>query len=95
VVPKRIGRKSGMLEITGGNSYYGGEEFFEGPMFGGSSPATFEDVLRSIRRMPRNDQVLANLMLFTRTGDVIERSGRTGTRAVVNGGVMVEVQGIG
>ncbi|HSJ21497.1 MAG TPA: hypothetical protein VK964_13055 [Nocardioidaceae bacterium] len=95
VVPKRIGRKSGMLEIAGGNSYYGGEEFFEGPMFGGSSPATFDDVLRSIRRMPRNDQVLANLMLFTRTGDVIERSGRTGTRAVVNGGVMVEVQGIG
>jgi hypothetical protein len=91
VVPKRIGRKSGMLEVTGGNSYYGGEDFFfEGPMAG-----TFDDVLRSIRRTPRNDQVLANLMLFTRTGNVIERSGRTNTRAVVNGGVMVEVQGIG
>jgi hypothetical protein len=95
VVPKRIGRKSGMLEITGGNSYYGGEEFFEGPSMDASGPTTFEGVLRSIRRMPRNDQVLANLMLFTRTGKVIERSGRTNTRAVVNGGVMVEVQGIG
>jgi hypothetical protein len=95
VVPKRIGRKSGMLEIAGGNSYYGGEDFFEGPMLGASSPATFDGVLRSIRRMPRNDQVLANLTLFTRTGNVIERSGRTGTRAVVNGGLMVEVQGIG
>jgi hypothetical protein len=95
VVPKRIGRKSGMLEIVGGNSYYGGgEEFFEGPM-PGTSPTTFDGVLRSIRQSPRNDQVLANLMLFTRTGKVIERSGRTNTRAVVNGGIMVEVQGIG
>jgi hypothetical protein len=94
-VPKRIGHKSGFLEITGGNSYYGGEEYFEGPMPGSSSPTTFDGVLSSIRRMPRNDQVLANLALYTRAGKVIERSGRTNTRAVVNGGVMVEVQGIG
>jgi hypothetical protein len=96
-VPNRIGRKNGFLEIAGGNSFYGGEFFEEeGPYGGGSTaPATFDAVLRELRQTPRNDQVLANLVLFRRTGTTMERSARTTTRAVVNGSVMVEVQGLG
>lgn len=102
-VPRTIGYKSGILEIAGGNSSGGGpmggddlfEELFGGGDDMGSEPATLDALLRQLRRAPRNDQVLANLSLFRRDMTVLGRSARATTRAVVNGGFMVEVQGIG
>jgi hypothetical protein len=97
-VPERIGRKSGILEILGGNSHYpdGGGEFAEEEGFGSAAaPPTFGALLRRLRREPRNDQVLAELMLFRRDGSATRRSARTDAGAVVNGGVAVEVQGAG
>jgi hypothetical protein len=97
-VPENIGRKNGMLEILGGNSYYagGGEgEFAEEGYISATSPVTFDALLSRLRRLPRNDQVLANLMLFRRNGSMLKRSARADARAVVNGGVTVEVQGVG
>jgi hypothetical protein len=96
-VPKQIGRKSGMLEILGGGSFYGGGEgeFSEGGYMSATGPETFDALLRRLRETPRNDQVLANLTLYKRSGLVIKRSVRTGARAVVTGGVAVEVQGRG
>ncbi len=96
-VPKQIGRKSGMLEILGGGSYYGGGEgeFSEAGYVGATGPETFDALLRRLRETPRNDQVLANLTLYKRSGLVIKRSARAGTQAVVTGGVAVEVQGRG
>lgn len=96
-VPARIGRKSGYLEILGGNSYWGEENYFEEEFYmGGAStgPETFEGLLRQLRTAPRNDQVLANLTLHRRTGTTMKRMARTGTPAVVNGMVAVEVQGL-
>lgn len=95
-VPKQIGRKSGMLEILGGGSYYGGGEGeFSEAGYGATGPETFDALLRRLRETPRNDQVLANLTLYKRSGLVIKRSARAGTQAVVTGGVVVEVQGRG
>jgi len=95
-VPKQIGRKSGMLEILGGGSYYGGGEGeFSESGYGTTGPETFDALLRRLRETPRNDQVLANLTLYKRSGLVIKRSVRAGTQAVVTGGVVVEVQGRG
>jgi hypothetical protein len=99
-VPKRIGHKSGMLEILGGNSYYSGgeEDFSEGYYLGSgqsNAPETFDALLAKMRNQPRNDQVIARLMLFKRDGTLLKRSGRGNAKAVVNGGVTLEVQGIG
>jgi hypothetical protein len=97
-VPKTIGRRTGMLEILGGNSYFAGGEgvFVEGPYIGATGPETFDAVLRRLRALPRNDQVLANLTLYKRGGGTsTKQSVRVGTRAIVNGGVTVEVQGRG
>lgn len=104
-VPARIGRKSGYLEILGGNSYFpGGEggpvpgdgtEFSEGQYVAATAPPSFEALLRSLRQSPRNDQVLANLSLYRPNGSLLGRSGRADTGSVVNGMVVVEVQGIG
>ncbi len=96
-VPARIGHKSGYLEIVGGNSYWGSENYFEEEFYLGgeeTGPETFEGLLHQLRTAPRNDQVLANLTLYRRTGTPMQRMGRTGTPAVVNGMVGVEVQGL-
>lgn len=104
-VPARIGRKSGYLEVLGGNSYFpGGEggqppgdgtEFDEGGYVAATAPASFEALLRGLRQSPRNDQVLANLSLYRPNGSMLGRSGRTGAGSVVDGMVTVEVQGLG
>ena len=100
-VPEKIGFKSGMLEILGGNSDYGSEGYFEEEFymggFGGESnePKTFDGLLSRMRNEPRNDQVIARLMMFRRNGSVMKSDGRAGAKAVVNGGVSVEVQGMG
>ncbi len=92
-VPERMGRRSGYLEILGGNSYWGEDMgyFEEGPyMQADTGPQTFEGLLNQLRTAPRNDQVLANLSIYRRTG-VMKRSARGQAEAVVNGGVSVEV----
>jgi hypothetical protein len=100
-VPKSIGRRSGILEIVGGNSsYYGGEDFyFEEEMYfgdesGSDEPETFGALLAQMRNQPQNNHVVASLMIFKRDG-AIKRSARGTAKAVVNGGVAVEVQGLG
>jgi len=100
-VPKSIGHRSGFLEIVGGNSsYYGGEDFyFEEEMYygdesGSDEPETFGALLAQLRKQPRNNHVVATLSIFKR-GREIKRSARGAAKAVVNGGVAVEVQGIG
>lgn len=95
-VPDRIGRKTGVLEVLGGNSYFGegGGYFEEQPYMNATTKTeTFEGLLRRLRQAPRNDQVLANLTLFKRDGSMMKRSARSNAAAVVNGGVSVEVQG--
>ncbi len=99
-VPKRIGHKSGMLEILGGNSdYFGSEEDFSESFYLGSGessgPETFDALLAKMRSKPRNDQVIARLMLFKRNGTLLRRTGRSQAKAVVNGGTTIEVQGMG
>ena len=99
-VPKKIGFKSGMLEILGGNSDYGMDGYFEEEYYmgyggGSSQPKTFDGLLASMRSQPRNDQVIARLMLFRRNGSAMKSDGRAMAKAVVNGGVSVEVQGMG
>ncbi len=90
-IPQGARNKFGFLEILGGNSFFGGGEgFFEE---GGSTAGTasFEQLLKQIAREPRNDQVLAELNFFRNNGTVIHRSVREQVKAVVDGGVSVEV----
>ncbi len=99
-VPERIGHKSGLLEIIGGNSDYGfGEDFFfdEGGYLGSdpNAPKTFGGMMNRLRNEPHNSDVVARLMLFRRNGSTREVTSTAGTNAVVNGGVTVEVMGMG
>jgi hypothetical protein len=97
-IPQRTGRKFGFLEIVGGNSSFSDEGMFmeDGMGMGETSPAeSFDGLLRRLRNAPSNDLVMANLTLFRLNGTTIRRSPRKATGTVVNGGVMVEVQGIG
>ena len=100
-VPRSIGRRGGILEIVGGNSsYYGGEDvYFEEEMYlgdesGSDSPETFGALLAQMRNQPQNNHVVASLMIFKR-GGTIKRSAHGTAKAIVNGGVAVEVQGLG
>ena len=95
-VPENLGHKSGMLDILGGNSFFpaGQGDFAEEGYLDTTSPETFEGLLRRLQQAPHNDQVLANLTVFRRNGSTFTRTARTGTRAVVEGGVTVEVMGI-
>lgn len=98
VIPERTGRKYGLLEFVGGNAFFdgdGGDEFSEGGYLGGSAPATFDQLLRTLRTAPTNDLVMANLSLFRPSGSTIRRSARVATGRVVDGRFAVEVQGIG
>ena len=100
-VPENIGTKSGVIRILGGNSSgYSDEEYyyFEDEDFIGtdtSNPPTFDKVLARLRREPRNDQVLAKLILFRRNGSTQKTSSRATATEVVNGGVSAPVQGLG
>ncbi len=96
-VPKHVGMKSGVIEFLGGNAFLPDEEgeFSEEGYGTPNAPETWQSLMRGLREQPRNDAVLANLMLFKRDGSVLKRSGRTTARAVVNGGVTIPVQGIG
>jgi hypothetical protein len=92
-VPERMGRRSGSLEIVGGNSYWSESDYYfeeEPYMSGPTGPATFEGLLKKLSTAPRNDQVLANLSIFKRAG-VMRRTTRSNAAAVVTGGVAVEV----
>jgi hypothetical protein len=92
-VPQRIGRKSGTLELLGGNGYFSGGEIGDPGMGPGTAPRSLDALLGQLRRTPRNDEVLASLTVYKRDGSLIQRMGRTRTRAVVDGGLVVEVQG--
>lgn len=88
-VPRSAARKFGFLEILGGNSFFGGGGFEEGPA---PTATDFDKLLRRLERAPRNDDVLANLNLFRRNGSLIKQSVRKPAAAVVDGGVTVEVR---
>lgn len=92
-VPEKMGRRSGYLEIVGGNSYWGDSEYYfeEGPyMDSNTGPDTLGGLLHQMATAPRNDQVLANLSIYRRTG-AMKRMARGDAAAVVNGGMSVEV----
>mgnify|MGYP006177490581 CR=1 FL=1 len=61
---------------------------------GSDEPETFGALLAQMRKQPRNNHVVASLTIFKRGGE-LKRSGRGAAKAVVNGGVAVEVQGMG
>ena len=100
-IPVRAAGKFGTLEILGGNSFFpgggeGGVEGGGGTASGGAAGAaeTLDQLLRRLALAPRNDDVLANLTLFRDNGTTLVRSVRKRAPAVVNGGVIVEVQGL-
>lgn len=97
-VPENIGMKSGVIRILGGNESGSEDQSFSELSYLApepKAPASFDALLRSIRREPRNDQVLADLILFRRNGSVQRTSARSLATGVVNGGVTVPVQGVG
>ena len=47
-----------------------------------------------MRNQPQNNHVVASIMIYKR-GGTIKRSARGTAKAIVNGGVAVEVQGMG
>lgn len=91
-IPDNTGRKSGVINILGGNSYYGGFGDFYGEG-GGTATADLDKLLARLEGAPRNDHVLANLRLFSRHG-TIRRHVRELAPAVVDGGMSIPVQGV-
>jgi len=97
-VPGNIGTKSGVLQILGGNSSEGPDGSFDEGEYtapDAKAPATFEQVLGRLRRAPRNDQVVATLVLFRRDGTSRKVSARATVTAVVDGDLTAPVQGLG
>lgn len=81
VVIPRTAKRWGELTFMGGNSFYGGEEFWYEPTAGPG----FDRVLKEIRSAPRNDEVVATLRLRRVGGGTVSRTDRVQTRAVVTG----------
>ena len=94
-VPRRSAGLFGTLDVYGGNTgLFPDEEFFGAdPLAGsGTGEPSVDDVLRSIRTEPHNDQVVADLAFYDEAGDtVLHRTRRTSTGLVVDGGVTLSV----
>jgi len=95
-VPRRSGGLFGTLDVYGGNTgLFPDEGGFEGDpstgATGGGEPSV-DDVLRSIRNEPRNDEVVAHLAFYDEAGNPVkQRTRRTATGLVVDGGVTIMV----
>lgn len=88
-IPRRAARRWGYIEFFGGSSYWGDEYYYDE---GSSSAESLDEVLREIRRAPRNDNVVANLRIYGRGDGAITRSARGLARAVVSGSRSVEIR---
>ncbi len=82
-------RRRGSLSFVGGDDVGGWEDFWEQDPASGPS---FGSVLRSVRRAPRNDQVVADLSVSRVGGGRASRSVRVTTPAVVGGYTRVNLQ---
>lgn len=87
-VPANAAGRFGFLDILGGNAHFGGDVFGGEP---GTAAETLDRLLARIEGAPRNDQVLAELFIFRNNGGVQQESVRRKVKAVVDGGVSVEV----
>ncbi|HEX6246661.1 MAG TPA: hypothetical protein VFZ64_02210 [Nocardioidaceae bacterium] len=85
-IPRRAVRW-GSIEIRGGNSYGGWEDFWWEPTSGSS----FDKTLKDIKSEPRNDEVVADLRVRRRGGGVLTRTDRVRKAAVVDGARWVQV----
>ncbi|MGN6577651.1 MAG: hypothetical protein ACTHKG_18420, partial [Nocardioides sp.] len=94
-VPRRSAGLFGTLDVYGGNSgLFPDEEFFAEDGSGGSGTGeqSVDDLLTSIRTEPHNDQVVVHLAFYDEAGDTVkERTRRTATGLVVDGGVSLSV----
>ncbi len=70
--------------------------FFEGgPGTSAEDEPTFDDILRTLRRQPANNDVVADLSFFNRRGDTTDQvRDRVATPLVVDGGVAVQVRSV-
>jgi hypothetical protein len=88
-IPIRVPRSAsgpGVLDVTGGNSLSSGCEFDPS-----SCPTDFDGLLKALRRAPRNDQVVASLILFGEGDTPTTRTARSQRQLVVSGAVQLPV----
>jgi hypothetical protein len=88
-IPLRVPRDAsglGVLVVAGGSSLPSGCEL--DPT---TCPSTFPDLLKALRGAPRNDQIVASLLLLDDVGPVSSRSVRAQRRNVVAGGIELPV----
>lgn len=94
-VPRRSAGLFGTLDVYGGNTgLFPEEEFFGADPFAGTGTgeSSVDEVLRSIRTEPHNDQVVAHLAFYDEAGDTVkQRTRRTSTGRVVDGGLTLSV----
>ena len=91
-VPRKADGREGALQVTGGNSYYGEDEFFFFDEGSGSEEQTFDDILAGLKTEPRNDDVVIKLSFFDRRGRTkVEKENRYHTGTVVDGGATYRV----
>ncbi len=83
-VPLRAAGRSGEVSITGGD-WYGGYDYYEEPAAAGAGVEDFDGLLRSMRRAPHNDTVVAELQLYRDNGKGIRRRVTATTGAVTQG----------
>jgi hypothetical protein len=89
-VPRRAAGLFGTLDVYGGNSGLFSDEGFYGeeppPDAGGTGEPSVDEVLKSIRTEPHNDQVVADLAFYDEAGNTAkQRMRRTSTGLVVDG----------
>jgi hypothetical protein len=96
-VPPRAAGRMGSLDVFGGNSAgLGGPLGSAAPVGPGLRAASaFDGVLRSLRRMPHHDDVVATLTLAGRRSPRLERTATDSAGHVVDGrGISIPVQGL-
>ena len=88
-VKNRDAFSRGVLRIRGKNT--GWEGFFEGGE--GGEAKTFDEIVKGIRKTPRNDQISAALSLYGESARGVTRMGTTRVQGVaVDGGIQVRVR---
>jgi hypothetical protein len=88
-VPADAAGREGSLDIMGGS--FGGGEGDEGSGDEGGEPQTFEQLVDALRRIPRNNQVVAQLRFFSETDSGPTITAATDTAEVVTGGTSTSV----
>ncbi|MGH3508608.1 MAG: hypothetical protein ACRDPI_00070 [Nocardioidaceae bacterium] len=88
-IPATARGKSGSVEVYGGNA-----SASDGGLYGddGSSSSTLNQVLSQLRSAPHHNQVVADLQMYSRSGNpAAHRQGRFSLAHVVNGDLMVSI----